>query len=264
MVVARPVARPIARPVARLAAREAASTPQSIFGALLIAQWNADRSDLITLSGAAVTSWKDIIAGYDLVQAVSGARPLYSATSFGGAPGVTFDGIDDELTCTTAGLLPLLPNAAEPGEILAVTHQSALAADAAVRILASYGAATSPTRRGVERTVVTGVVRFRITTGTGAGSSTKTATVGDFSSRHVVRGRWGAADHAVAIDGLAEESGAIVPDTSVLRLRLGANSNTAAANFWAGSCRDLLLVAGIPSVAQMAAFNAWALPRRML
>src|SRR5688500_3331977 len=73
-------------------------SPVTILGASLLAWWTADRADLITLSGSQVTSWKDVVAGYDVVQGVGGSRPLWSATSFNGAPSLTFDAIDDELT----------------------------------------------------------------------------------------------------------------------------------------------------------------------
>lgn len=238
-------------------------SPVTILGPSLLAWWTADRADLITLSGAQVTSWKDVVAGYDAVQAVSGSRLIYGATSFNGMPGLTADGVDDEMTCADAGLLAALPDAAEPGEIWGVAQQNALVADSSPKILASYGGATSPTRRGLERVVATGVNRGRIVTGTGASAPTVVDTAVDLSGRHVMRGRWAVTDNGVAVDTSAEVTAAAVPATTVLRLRIGAISNTAAANFWSGVVRDIV-VTGPLSAAQIAALKAWALPRRML
>lgn len=232
-------------------------------GASLIAWWTTDRADLITLNSTAVTSWKDVVGGYDAVQAVSAARPIYSATSFNGAPGVSFDGVDDELTSTDAALLAALPDGAEPGELWGVAQQNALVADSSPKILASYGGATSPTRRGLERVVATGVNRGRIVTGTGASAPTVVDTTVDLSSRHVMRGRWTATDNGVAVDNATEVTAAVVPATTVLRLRFGSISNTAPTNFWSGPVRDILATGSL-TAPQIAALNAWALVRRML
>ena len=43
-------------------------------GSDLFACWDAERSDLITHVGGAVSSWKDIVGGYDVVQAVGAAQ----------------------------------------------------------------------------------------------------------------------------------------------------------------------------------------------
>ena len=61
----------------------------SDLGASLLAYWNADRSDLITLNTNKVTSWKDTVNAYDAVQGTDAARPTYANKS------LTFDGTDD-------------------------------------------------------------------------------------------------------------------------------------------------------------------------
>jgi len=238
-------------------------SPVSILGASLLAWWTADRADLITLNGTAVTNWKDVVAGYDAVQGVSAARPIYSSTSFNGASGLTFDGIDDELTSTDAALLAALPDGAEPGESWAIVQQNALPADTGARIIVSYGGAVSTGRRGLERIVTTGVNRSRVVTGSGGATVSLSSTVVNLSSRHVMHGRWTATDHGVATDDAVEISGAIVPATAVSRLRIGSISNTSPANFWSGLCRDVLIT-GPLSADQKAKLLAWALPRRML
>lgn len=55
--------------------------------------------------GGAVTSWPNKgTAGGIAEQAASGNRPTWSGTSIAGQPGVTFDGSNDNLTQTLAGL----------------------------------------------------------------------------------------------------------------------------------------------------------------
>jgi len=74
--------------------------------------------------GAQVTSWRDVKAGYNMVQAASAARPIYSATSWAGvAPPITLDGVDDELSCTDAALLVALPAGAAAGDLWALFDQ---------------------------------------------------------------------------------------------------------------------------------------------
>ncbi|HTM77999.1 MAG TPA: hypothetical protein VL133_10260, partial [Devosia sp.] len=64
-------------------------------GASLLAWWDASQG--VSLSGSQVTAWADRKSGYSVAQGTGAARPLWSATSFGGKPGLTFDGIDDLL-----------------------------------------------------------------------------------------------------------------------------------------------------------------------
>jgi len=232
-------------------------SPITILGPSLLAWWTADRADLITLSSTAVTSWKDVVADYDAAQGLSAARPLYSATSFNGAPSVIFDSVDDELTLASQPF----PAGASPSEIWAIVQQDALAADATVRAIAGYGGAASTARRGIERAVVASNLA-RATAGNGAAPVSATDIV-DFSGRHVVRGAFSAIDETIATNGGAPVSAAVVPATGASRLRIGALSNSTPGNFWNGKIRDVL-VTGPLTTDQAAALLAWALPRRML
>lgn len=237
--------------------------PISILGSSLIAWWTADRADLISLSGSAVTSWRDVTHGYDAAQAVSASRPAYSATSFNGAPAVTFDGADDELTATDVGLLAALPDGAEPGFIINIAGQSALPADTGLRYALSYGGSINVARRQ-GREVVTGVNRGRTLTGSGAANSAVTDTLVDLSTRHVLISEFTATAQTVNVDNAGATSGAIVPATSITRLRLGAGDGAAAATFWNGPIRDSIITTGPIASDVWARLMAWALPRRRL
>ena len=57
-------------------------------GASLLGWWDAERTDLITLSGSSVTSWADVVAGYAATQGVTASRPRWNAAAFGGVQNI--------------------------------------------------------------------------------------------------------------------------------------------------------------------------------
>ena len=231
--------------------------PVSILGTSLLAWWTADRADLITLSGAAMTSWKDVVAGRDMVQAVSAARPSWSAASFNGAPSATLDGVDDEMTLVsqpfpTGGLF----------EIWGVIQQDALAADATTRVFFGYGSDGSVNQVRAQRIVAGGNNRAQIACGNGTSGNGVFEGIVELLGRHVVRSRITASQIFISVNGGAEEPASVVPLLGATRARVGATANNTAAGFWSGKIRDIL-VTGPLTTNQATALNAWALPRRM-
>ncbi len=181
-------------------------------GASLFAWWDAERADLITHVGGAVSSWADVVAGLTVDQAVAGSKPTYSATSFNGRSGVTFDGTADELTRTTIGNLP---TGASPSWIISVVSQDALAADTTVRSAMMWGdISTANGERRLRRNVVGGVNRALTDVGNGAAVVGSTNTSVDFSGRHIVIGKVSSTDVQTDVDGVAGPSAAVVPATS--------------------------------------------------
>jgi len=203
--------------------------PVLALGTDLLGYWDANRKDLITIA-TGVSSWKDIVAGYDAVQAVGAAQPIYDPYSFNGQPGVLFDGIDDELTFTPSGQFPAN---ADPCELWALCSQDALVADVTNRAVVSYGQFSNTNSRHIGRIVVSGVNRIRSNTGDGAGQA-RTGTIVNMSSRHVVRLQVGATTSTLTGDKIAEGSVASVPATVALRFRLGASPAGTTALFWQG------------------------------
>lgn len=204
----------------------------SHLGALLLGAWDAERSDLITTAGSAVSSWRDVVAGYDASQAVGASRPAYSATSFNGRPGITFDGSDDELTFAGVGAFPV---GASAGEIWSLADQTALVADTTNRDLFAYGGGTFPTSRVIRRIVLSGVNRARAITGDGAASQNTTNTLVDFSGRQIVRAIVGATQTRINVSGQEDPTPtAVVPATGSVRTRIGASPLGTAAFFYQG------------------------------
>lgn len=224
-------------------------------GDSLLAWWSADRTDLMTLSGAQVTSWRDAKNGYDVVQAVAGARPLYSATSFNGAPGLSFDGTDDALVLASQPF----PIGANPSEIWAVLSQDDVSATA--RVSVGYGSISSASRR-LGKSKVDGVnTRGDVVIG---GGTSFTGTTVEVSGRLVHRGQIGATQSTQTINGTADGSVTAVPGGDTTRVVLGASpGGVAGTSFWLGQLRDII-VTGSLTAEQIAKLQAWALPRRML
>lgn len=240
--------------------RGGGANPVSILGSSLKAWWTADRPDLITLSGAQVTSWRDVVGAYDAVQAVSASRFVYDAASFNGAPSMALDGVDDEMT-----LAPVpagIPTGATPSEAWAIVQQDALPGDTGPRYIASWGGVSGGLRRGPNRLPVTGVNRGRSLSGNGTSDLVAADTVVDFSTRHAIRSEQAATETRVSIDGGAvTAAAAALASTGTTRLRIGALTPNVASLFWKGHIRDFLITAPLTADQAMALW-AWALPRR--
>lgn len=227
-------------------------------GDKLLAWWTADDLSTMTLVGSAVSAWRDKKNGYEVSQALSAARPIYSAVSFGGGPGLTLDGVDDRLALESQPF----PSGAIPSEIWGVAQQNALAGDTSFRALFTYGGPGND-MRSIRRAVSSGVNRARGTVGTGGAVVNVDSNVVDFSSRHVIRTMFGATETSISADGQALASVAAVPATGVARVRIGATSGATAGFFWSGQVRDLIVTAAL-SADEASALETYLLGRRAL
>lgn len=208
-------------------------------GADLIAWWSADRADLITHSGGAVSSWKDIVAGYDAVQATGAAKPTYGATGWNGAaPGITGDGVDDALLL--APVPGAFPTGSTGGEAWALADQAAAASDGVTRTIAAWGNASAGSRH-LRRSVVSGVNCAEAIAGDGSVSAAATNLSVDFTGRHVVRVVTTPTSVRADVNGIAGSSVSTVPATLTNRFRLFANSTSGGGGYFQGTIRDVLL-----------------------
>ena len=231
-------------------------SPVTILGAALLGWWTADRPALITQSGGLVSSWKDVVAGYDVTEATN--KPTYSATAFAGQPGIAFDGVG---TLLTLGSVPF-PTGSDESQIFAVVQQDALAADASARVIVSYGGSAGANRRDLRRNVVSAVNRGSIFYGQPGGTATANNSGVDLSSRHVLRGVFGASSR-IDVDGVAGTSGLAVANTGTTRVRFGATTGDTPASPWQGVARDIL-VTGPLTAEQETQLLAWLLSRRLV
>lgn len=220
----------------------------------LVAWWSADRADLITTSGGLITSWKDVVAGYDKVQGTGTARPAYSATGFNGAPCADYDGSDDQLTLT--GVPAPFPIGADPCEMWVVFDNEAPGADTATRRLFTYGGATTATARAITLVGTAGTQFLSGFVGTGGGTSFAISASGDAGGRHAGRAIITAAGVSVQLDGgtiPTEQAGVPATTDGVVRSGLGTNG----AGPLNGKIRHIAVTLPLAGVS-LAAMQAWA------
>lgn len=212
-------------------------TPKRL-GPALLGWWDAEEAPTITQSGGAVSSWRDRVATYDAAQSTGASKPSYSATSFNGRPGITFDGVDDELSFLSTPF----PTGANPSDIWALVDQTALAADTGNRAILSWGDGATNTNRTFLRGVSGAANRAGQQTGTGASSVINFNSSTDLSGRHVARGLVTASAQQEDVDGVAGASVGVVPGINAGRTRIGGNPNLTPGALWQGAFNTILVL----------------------
>jgi len=216
----------------RMGAEAARYNVVAALGSDLVEAWDVSRSARTDDGAGLISALVGLKSGY-VLSAATTARPTYSATSFNGNPGLTFNGTANVMACTTAGLLSAVPDGAEAGEIWVLCSQAALVADTGARYAMGYGAALN-TGRVAGRAVASGVNRGRIATGDGSASQVRNETTIDLSTRHVIRATIGARGGVVYVDGVASAALTVTPSTTASRVVMGANPAASPGNFWEG------------------------------
>ena len=235
----------------RRASRLSGKTPFDL-GAKLLEWWNADRSDLLTVSGSQVSAWTGSKAGLVASQATTSRRPLYSATDFNGAPCLTFDGIDDNLAVATNPF----PIGSDPVEFWSVVSQDALVADTGFRFAMSHGAAGTGTRRYLARDVSAGNIRIY------AAYGAVIAAGAGMSGRLVARASLGTNLLQLYRDGSLVASVTAFGNSSVAApFYIGANGGTS--NFWLGKFRDAIVTQPLDEN-EVSWMTTYLMNRRML
>lgn len=212
-------------------------------GASLLSWWDAGHGTGST--------WVDRKSGR--VMTVSGAT--WGATSFNGAPGWTFDGVDDYMTLESQPF----PSGSAASEIFALFQQNALVGEPG-RNLVAYGTAGN-FGRSIAR--VGSSLTIRSTQGNGAGNDLAADNTVSASSRHVAHATFGASAVTISMDGNTPVSTASTANTGTTRVRIGANLADTPALFWNGIVSDIL-VCGPLTAAQRSYMQTFLLARRML
>jgi hypothetical protein len=225
----------------------------------VIALWDAERTDLITIA-TGVSAWVDSKSALSVTQATGASQPVWSATSFGGGASLAFDGVAQTLALTLAGQFPA---AGEPGELWCVCSNTADSADAGLRNAVTYGSGSGATNRSIIRAIATNVrVRGVVGDGTVVANATASATT-NFVSRHVIRLRVGLTVATLFIDGRPATSIVVTPNTTATRIRIGSTPATTPLLFWQGNI-NLVAVTRLLSAPEVARMWAACLPRRRL
>jgi hypothetical protein len=216
----------------------------AFLGSSLLGFWDAERTDKLTLSGSSVTTWTDVVGNYAATQGVGASKPVWSATSFNGRPGITFDGSDDELTLASVPF----PTGANACEIWGLVDQQTAAADLANRTFFSYGGNATTTMRAVQKVGGSAIPAVRTGNGATAPQQTNGNVATDyFLGRHVVRAVISATDQRVDINAIAGGAAAVVPATGSTRSRLGARTTDVAAEYFGGQIAALLVTSPLSS-----------------
>lgn len=222
--------------------------PLRILGDKLVGWWRADVG--VTQSGG-VSEWSDVVGGYLLAQATSANQPTYSATSFNGRPGISFDGTDDFLRLE--GVPASFPDAAEAGEIWALVDQQALAADTGSRIIAAYGGAGASENRFLRRTVVSAQNRVAA----GIHNTAISGPASDFSGRKIARLSFDGTTGTAYLGSSAGTGATITGSTTTTRITIGAANTTTPSSYFQGIVAQVFVVAGTCTDDEAAALRAY-------
>lgn len=208
-------------------------------GSSLIAFWDAERSDLVTRSGGLVSSWKDVVGGYDVTQATGASKPVWTTGAFNSRPGLIFDGVDDQLSL--AGFPAAFPTGANPCWMWGCVSQEKTTADSSRRDILQYGdSSTTVLTRRISRTLVSAENRFEVSAGNGVGTDPSTNASVVFLNRHVVVGKISGANNQADADGVAGPPVSHTPTTTASQLlRIGAAVN--GGDFWGGRMSAVLV-----------------------
>jgi hypothetical protein len=233
--------------------------PVRELGGTLLELWDAERTDLITIA-TGVSAWTGSKAGLQVTQGTGAAQPVWSATSFGGRPGITFDGMDDTLTLILAAQFPA---AGDASEIWVVLSNTADSSDATARHAVTYGVNSGANNRTISRAVVSSVVRHRATVGDGT-TVAMTGNTEFLNSRHVVRLEVGATHSVMTVDGVRGPVTAVVPATTATRFRIGSSPVGTPTLFWQGQVAFAAVTLPMPYPGLAKAFENYLLRRRGL
>lgn len=200
-------------------------TPLAL-GADLLGYWDAENTPTLTLSGSNVSSWADAVNGYVVSQALSSLKPIYSATSFNGRPGLAFDGTDDYLTIASSPF-PLGTHALEMWSLVSSTTIGSVVA---TKIIASHAGSSAADALRLRRIGTGTTSQGGSSTGTSSTSINAMNTTTDFVGRHVLRGAFGLTQTKAYVDNDAAVTISAVPFENAGPFVIGA-TNTGTAVF---------------------------------
>lgn len=215
--------------------------PLANLGSFLYEAWDAERSDLITIA-TGVSAWNGIKLGLSLTNGTGANQPAWSATSFGGNAGVTFDGTNDELTYTLSGELPV---GAVPGDIWAVCSQDAPTSNSTSRILVAYGDVSAA--RQIDRQLTNTINRCRVAIGNGSTNLVAQANTVSFDGRMLCHLATTATNMSLSLNSSRPiASNVVVTSTTGTRLRFASNIGASPAAFWQGQIAFIAFTKPLP------------------
>jgi hypothetical protein len=223
-----------------------------------LAWWRADDPDMMTLSGGKVTQWFDQINGYAMVQGTDARRPVFSATSFNGSPGITFS--SSAQTWLEMASSPWPVNDAQ-SMVFVVCDQLTPASTATVKTIFAYGN-TAFTQRKVQRLVRGGANRAAADVGNTFSTYPIYEGTQNFSGRQAVTAFFGDANSTVALGKEFAGVNSLAMRTSAGRTRIGADALAVPTEFCDCIIRDVVVVDSFYiQPGEFDAFITWAIAR---
>jgi len=234
----------------KMAIGRATSDFKVLLGSRYLSHHAAEDTSLITITGSGVSSWKDRVKNYELIQTVDADRPTYSSTSFNGFPGLTFNGTSQSLVMTGH------PFPLDDGniEVRAVVQQDEVSGTAGNKFVILIG--------GTGSTFVA-INRFtnNLFRAVSAGSDAVYA-INPSQSRHLVRGVFKTGEQSIQVDGATPVTGITDPAIAAGDYRVGSNLSGTGA-YWNGKMRDLIVTSLLTSK-QTTLLDTYGLARRAL
>lgn len=233
-----------------------ANTPAKILGSLLHADFDAADSGIV-LNGNAVASIPN--RGGDsaaMVQGSGQAQPAFSASSFAGGAGITFDGVNDTMACTFATPIPVgrrpylwmlfkAANTSQTDQIVSIIE-----AASGARYIVGWS----------NRSGSAGVYAAAAPGAAGVGNSPNLAPTELVNTHLLEVGDTVNGAGAFVLDGVTTSAGSAAPfvttDQAMTTLRLAAYGGGGAQ---AGNCtiRRVIVANDLPSAAQISAMRAY-------
>lgn len=232
-------------------------TPDLIPRSMMFGRLDAERADTITQAAGLVSSWVDTITGTAFVQVTDASKPGYSATGFNGRPCLTFDGTADNLAYTAGAIA--WPNSGS-FEVWALVDQTLPVSDTAARIPVGWPNATT-NGFSLQRVVVSGANRLRVSVGTGAAQVQ--AEAASFEGRCLIRSIYNGTTVTPYINGSAGATSSSVTASfsGATRYRIGCAAASSVSNFWSGNI-NFLAITRLLSDATAANLTAYLNARR--
>jgi hypothetical protein len=224
-----------------------------------LAWWRADDAASMTLVGGKVSEWRDQISGRAMTQATDARRPVYSATSFSGSPGVTFSSSAQTYLSMASSPWPL---AGDQAVVIVVCDQLSPASDTAHKTLFAYGN-TAFTQRKVQRLVKAGVNRAAAEIGNTFSTYPIYEGTQNFSGIHAVTAFFGDVNTTVAIEKEFAGVNTLALRTEAGRTRIGADALATPTEFCDCIIRDVVVVNSfIMKTGEFDKYVDWAIGRR--
>lgn len=239
----------------------APATPATILGSLLHADFDAADPGIVLNAGNVASIPNRGGDSAAMVQATAASQPAWSATSFAGGPGMTFDGADDSMACALASAVPVgrrpymwvvfkANNTTAANQIVAALYGN-IANEPYFVVWSNRTGAPSKFSNGMKPNAAGSADAGTFLTNTET-ANTHLSEVGD-----TVNGTAGYVLDGAPTDVTGGGTVAVVTAQTLVELRAGAYGVAPSAQFSGCTIRRIIVANNLPSAAQLTAMRAY-------